>query len=93
MAITEQLQGLTTQLITTFSESKQSASTGETICRAMVAICQRMDVQATKADVDNEISRNMRQLATEGESLETRFQDAQMMVDCVSSYQNYECDS
>jgi hypothetical protein len=95
VAITENLQGLTTQLITTFSESKQIVSTGETICQNMVAISKRMllNVQATKAEIDNEISPNMGQLATGAKRLEERFQAAQTMVDCVSPFQNYECDS
>jgi hypothetical protein len=91
VAITEHLQGLTTQVIETFSESKQIVSTGETICQNMVAISKR--VQVTKAEIDDKISPNTGQLATGAKRLEERFQAAQAMVDCVSPFQNYECDS
>jgi hypothetical protein len=88
VAIIEHLQGLTIQLIITFSEGKQSASTGETICQNMVAICQRMlvDAQVTRAEINDEISRNTGQLAAEAKRLKEKFQDAQMMVDCVSPF-------
>ena len=91
MAITEQLQGLTTQLITTFSESKECVSTGETTCQNMVAICKRMSSknQTTKAEIDNEISPHTGQLATGAKRLEERFQAAQTIVDCVSRCQNH----
>lgn len=84
MAITEHLEGLTTQILTTFLESKQIVSTGEMICQNMVAISKRMlNEQATETEIDKEISPNTGKLATGAKKLEERFQAAQTMVDCV----------
>lgn len=61
----------------------------------MVAICQRklLDVQVTKVEIDNEISPHTEELATGAKRLEERFQAAQTMADCISSFQNYQYDS